>query len=488
VSEAFAAGGGFGTRRGVTIGLALISFALLAWVGTETASAATGEREGSTVRERTLIVKTPKAPCPDGIDCNRVAVRQFGPKSAKRALVLMPGFQGGAGNFTLIARDIVERVKGLQVWAVDRRSRWLEDTSKFQEVVDGTATLDEMFDYYLDLGSVAVPGVGFDPRSQSADGEFGSKWGLKVALNDLHAVVKRASKLGKKPILGGHSLGASMTSAYAAWSFGKRPGSSFISGMVLIDGGLNGTFDSLSSLTDAKARLEAIKTKPWSELLQGIPLPEAAGLFVEVGGLYARKEPTGEATKLVSYPILPAAFKPSGSTPTNRALLGYGFDRDTSPPGLALLHVNAGGLEPDTGAPRDWQDGGVTPIARLAELFGQEPMNGVEWYFPTRLSLDVNAASPLQSNEVSKYLGLRISRRNAKRISVPLYAVQTDLTDGRVLRGARRLKQLSRIRQATLIDASKGALSQSHLDPIAAAPDKNRFLQTVVPFLKKRVR
>lgn len=473
------------------VGIALTASTLLAWIGGESASAATSEREGSSVRERSITVEAPKAPCPEGIDCNRVTVRQFGPKAAKRALVLMPGFQGGAGDFTLIARDIVERVKGLQVWAVDRRSRVLEDTSMFEKGLDGTVTLDEMYDYYLDLGNIATPNVGFDPRSQKADGEFGSKWGLKVALNDLHAVVKRASKLGKKPILGGHSLGASMTSAYAAWSFGKRPGSSFISGMVLIDGGLNGTFDTLNSVDEAKASLEQLKTKPWSELLAGIPLPEAAGLFAEIGGIYARKDATGSATKLVSYPVLPSAFKPTPGTPTNRGLLGYAFDRDTSPEGLALLHVNAGTLEDYSGDPadlRDWQDGGVTPVARLAELFGQEPMNAVEWYFPTRLSLDVNAASPLQSNAVSRLLGLRIARRNVKRLRLPLYAVQTDLTGGRVLRGARRLKQMSRIKKATLIDASSGPLSQSHLDPLTAAPDKNRFLRTVVPFLKKRVR
>ena len=47
-------------------------------------------------------------------------------------------------------------------------------------------------------------------------------WGLKLALEDLRAVVKRARRGGRKVILGGHSLGASMAVAYAAWDF-KRP-------------------------------------------------------------------------------------------------------------------------------------------------------------------------------------------------------------------------------------------------------------------------
>ena len=43
---------------------------------------------------------------------------------------------------------------------------------------------------------------------------------------------------GAQVILGGHSLGASMAVAYAAWDFGGRAGHRDLSGLVLIDGGL----------------------------------------------------------------------------------------------------------------------------------------------------------------------------------------------------------------------------------------------------------
>ena len=52
-----------------------------------------------------------------------------------------------------------------------------------------------------------------------------------------------------------------------------------------------------------------------------------------------------------------------------------------------------------------------------------------------------------------------------------------------MLRGARKLKSMSRITRATLVD---GAPEQSHLDPLLAAPEANEFLQTVVPFLRAR--
>ena len=52
-----------------------------------------------------------------------------------------------------------------------------------------------------------------------------------------------------------------------------------------------------------------------------------------------------------------------------------------------------------------------------------------------------------------------------------------------MLRGARKLKAMSRITSATLVD---GAPEQSHLDPLLAPPAANEFLQTVVPFLRAR--
>ena len=46
-------------------------------------------------------------------------------------------------------------------------------------------------------------------------------------------------------------------------------------------------------------------------------------------------------------------------------------------------------------ASRDWHDGEVSPIARVAQTFAGEP-DAVEWFFPLRLSLDVDAASTMR--------------------------------------------------------------------------------------------
>jgi hypothetical protein len=93
----------------------------------------------------------------------------------------------------------------------------------------------------------------------------------------------------------------------------------------------------------------------------------------------------------------------------------------------------------------------------------------------------VQAAGPLSRNAAANYLHLRAWHRRG--IDVPLYAIQTSLSRGRVLRGARRLVAGSHIpaRKVKLVNA---AGVNSHLDPLMAAPGKSRFLKTVVPWLK----
>jgi len=395
---------------------------------------------------------------------NRVFVHQFGPANATRVLILVPGYAGGSGDFTLMARELVKRVPRLQVWALDRRTQPFEDTSVFAR----NPTLQQAFDYYL--------GFKFKQVNGKADAPFARRWGLKLALEDLRRVVLRARAGGRrKVILGGHSLGASTTAAYATWDFSGRRGYEDIEGMVLIDGGLLGSF-STPSLAAVRARLRDLATAdPFVDLL-GAGVPWAAGIFAEIGALYARREPAAPSP-LQSFPLLPASFKPAFPV-TNEALLGNAFDKTTSPRGLELLRLRAGGLAP-TGNPRPWRNGEVTPIQNVARTFFQEPGNAVEWYFPKKLTLDVDGANALTRNPITNFLGLRTW--HLAQVDVPLYAYQTDLTNGRVLRGARAFVGRSNVPRSLLVDDSR---ITSHLDPLTAAPNRTRFYTTLVPFLK----
>src|SRR3954452_15746343 len=230
-------------------------------------------------RDRVITVPTPPAAGP--AQFNQVTVHQFGPAKGEQGLVLMPGTQGGAGDFTLDAQNLVKRMSGLQVWAIDRRTQALEDTATFAAAENGQIPLQQAFDYYLNGGGFQFRGPNDDPYARD--------WGMSVALKDAHAVVQLARNRGRRQVvLGGHSLGGSLTAAYAAWDFKGRPGYKDLSGLVLIDGGLLGSFDAYDLAQAQKAVTNLQTSDPFLDLL-GLGLPEAAGLFAEIGGLYAEK-------------------------------------------------------------------------------------------------------------------------------------------------------------------------------------------------------
>ncbi|HEV7752871.1 MAG TPA: hypothetical protein VGO71_15105 [Baekduia sp.] len=418
----------------------------------------------------TTITGWTKAPGPRSYD--QLPITKFGSAKAKTVLVLVPGTNGGRGDFTLSARELVKKVPGLAVWAVDRRSQKLEDTSVFAQALAGTVTPQAMFDYYA--GWIADPTI--TPHYQPPDPAklgFAADWGLRVQLEDVRRVVAKAHTGGRRVLLGGHSLGASVAVAYASWDFAGHRGYRDLDGLVLIDGGLRGSFDS-AGLAAAKTRLAAIRKQPFLDLL-GLGLPWVTGILSESAAILALKDPLGPSVGQ-SFSLLPPMFKPPMPA-TNRGQFGFAFDATTSPKAVGLIQVRAGSL----GANGDWVDGEVTPIQRLAETFGQEPANAVEWFYPSRLNLDVDAASPLVENSAARYLGLRL--KWARQADVPVYAVQTSLTGGAVLKGARSFIALSQspAGRAKLVDASA---TESHLDPLTAAPGKNRYLQTVVPWLR----
>lgn len=430
------------------------------------------------VQQRSFTVPTPAAPGPK--QYNKAFVTAFGRKKARDVLVLMPGTFGGAGDFTLLARSLVRRNPKLQVWAVDRREEALEDTTVFRKAARGEIPLEEAFGYYLGWLTSDPPAERYRKvQVTNPYYAFAREWGMKTVLKDTRAVVNRARRSGKRVILGGHSVGASLAISYAAWDFGGRPGFRDLEGLVLIDGGLLGSFDPYN-LQEAKAAMAAMEAKgPFSDLI-GLGIPELAGIFAELGGLYALQQPTEPATAFEEFELLPDFLKPPVPS-TNRAFLGFNFDRDTSPEFMSSLHVNAGRLDTSV-SPADWLDGGITPVHRLAVTFGQEPPNAVDWFFPTRITIDANGADRMRMNPVAKYLGLRLFHTG--KVNLPFYVVQTDMTGGKVLKGARNWLKRTRSprRRSVLVNADP---QMSHLDPLVALPRRNVFIKTVTPFLKK---
>ena len=78
-------------------------------------------------------------------------------------LVLEPGTSAGGAYFVPLAKWIVSKTHGWQVWSVERRENLVEDQSELNLAKQGKVTGTELFNYYLGFlggreGGQALPG------------------------------------------------------------------------------------------------------------------------------------------------------------------------------------------------------------------------------------------------------------------------------------------------------------------------------------------
>ena len=410
---------------------------------------------------------------------NRVGVLKVGPSRAKNVLVLNPGTSASAAYFAPLARDIVRRAKGWQVWAVERRENLLEDHSVIDQFKAGKATEERLFDYYL--GYLTKPSVTDHARMiPDAEVPFARQWGMRVEIEDLRRVVKAAKRLRGKVVVGGHSLGGSITTAYATWDFDGTPGANGLSGLVYDDGGSSPT---PVTTEEAEQSLQELRAgSPWLAF-GGIPAP-FAGLFNVVASTGVLKNPNG-TSELQTWSLLPANLKPPVPT-TNIAQYGYDLDTETSPPALAAAQAHLGHLAP-TGERRGWERAGeLTPIRRYARMFsgtGLKGLDGTAWYHPRRLTIDSGAVGAGNSNPAQGVLDVRATHGDDLPRNLRIYAFGAALGGTRVLDAARVLARQSGIprRHLTLVDRHE---TYAHNDPNSASPN-NEFLDRLVPFLAR---
>jgi pimeloyl-ACP methyl ester carboxylesterase len=415
---------------------------------------------------------------PDNLD--KVGVLKVGPERAGNVLVLSPGTSAGAGYFLPLARDIVRRTNGRwQVWSVERRENLLEDQSVLTRAKQGKVTTQELFDYYL--GWLTNPSITnhFKPVPDSAVG-FARGWGMNVEIEDLHRVVLAARGHGRQVVLGGHSLGGSITTAYATWDFNGKPGAKDLSGLVYIDGGSNPVPVSAEQAAQSLRNLR--NSTPWLAF-GGIPAP-FLGLFTATGSTSAVIDPGG-VSLAQSFPLLPANLKPPVRV-TNEAQFGYGVDTQTSPQSLIAAQVHCGQLAA-SGDPRGWDRAGeITPIQRYASMLSGTGLIGVDgsaWYHPMRLTIDSGAVAAGNANPAQSILDVKAVHGHDLNRHLPIYAFGTALGGQRVLDAARVLAQQSGIPASELTLVNRET-TYAHNDPSAASPD-NEFLDNLVPFLAK---
>lgn len=301
---------------------------------------------------------------------------------------------------------------------------------------------------------------------------------MKVAVEDLHAVVLAAKQHGGKVVLGGHSLGGSITTAYATWDFNGRAGASDLSGLVFDDGGSGPT---AVTETAASASLQALQAaSPWLSF-GGISAPYA-GLYSTVGSMLTKMDPSGGSI-FQGFQLAPAALR-APVTATNEASYAYALDTKSSPANLRAAQAHLGRLAP-SGDPRPWDGAGeITPVQRFADMFsGTELMgyDGTAWYHPMRLTIDSGAVAAGNANPAQAVLDVAATHGHDLPKGLRIYAFRAALGGQRVLDGATALADQSGIphSQLTLVDRHD---TYAHNDPASASP-ANDFLDNLVPFL-----
>jgi pimeloyl-ACP methyl ester carboxylesterase len=415
-------------------------------------------------------------------ELDKVGILKVGPKKAPNVLVLNPGTSASAAYFRPLASLIAKQADGWQVWAVERRENLLEDQSEVDRAKQGSATPQELFDYYL--GYLTDPSVTthYQPVANSAV-PFARGWGMMVEIEDLRRVVLKAGKRGGKVVVGGHSLGGSITTAYATWDFNGVPGAKGLAGLVFIDGASRTTPISVDEANADLADLAA--GSPWLSF-GGIPAP-FAGLFNVVGSTGVHMDPNGIGA-LQDWPLLPANLNPPVPT-TNVAAYGYALDTETSPPSLSAAQAHLGHLAA-SGDPRGWdQAGELTPIQRYADIFsgtGLLGLDGTAWYHPLRLTIDSGSVGNGIANPAQSVLDVHATHGANLPRKLRMLAFGAALGGQRVLDSTVALATQSGIARNRLSLINRST-TYSHNDPNSAFP-KNAFVTKLVPFLRKIAR
>lgn len=410
---------------------------------------------------------------------NRVGVLEIGPRSAQNVLVLVPGTSASAAYFAPLARHVVSRAKGWQVWAVERRENQLEDHSVLDRAKLGEASPDEVFDYYLGWLADSSITKHFE-LIPDADVTYAREWGMRVAVEDLRRVVADARTRASHVVLGGHSLGGSITAAYATWDFDGAIGAADLDGLVFIDGGSSPT---PVSAADARESLDALNAgSPWLSF-GGIDAP-FAGLFNASGSLGALLDPDSPS-RGQAFPLLPANLKPPIPV-TNLGQYGYALDTETSPSSLRAAQAHLGRLA-DSGDPRGWdQAGEITPIRRFATMFsgyGLPSRDGTAWYHPLRLTIDSGAVAAGNPNPAQDVLDVHAIHGSDLPRGLQIYAFGAALGGQRVLDAASALAAQSGIPRANLLLIARPD-TYAHNDPNSAYP-RNEFVDGLVRVLGK---
>lgn len=353
-------------------------------------------------------------------DLNRVSyLRTFVDREnaapPRTIVILVPGFLGGAGTFSPLAKQLVRKFNGnAEVWTVDRRPNLLEDrrgTAHAKGLIAQATNADEVRDalyagtfFYLpeddffdtnENGEVDPPTELPDALGSSRsyveleqdDVRFMAHWGVDTYVRDWKGLVDAARAIVGPDglvLFGGHSQGTYWASVFAAYDFDPDPdvvdaGYSHIDGIVLLEGGGGrGPSPTAPDFATYESRVAGLEQPGGPAVFladfQGIVPPELgpAAEMAGLAGLQLPSEPSiVQRTKIFSGGTLALLF--GFATFDNRAIVGAFIDDDLQPIGAfrgsfgfsdngANIFGNFAGAtfyslrNPASGEPRTWKE------------------------------------------------------------------------------------------------------------------------------------
>ncbi len=445
---------------------------------------------------REIAIVASKAPPPNPLtgdatpaEQNRLRVVRYrvdtaasSPVAARAIVIMMPGFLGGAGSFDPLARALVRRGKDdpagpIEVWAIDRRSNLLEDThgSDVAEVRQDTSWAER---YYVE--GETIEGKTFAGFHDESDLPQESEWGMATTVDDLRAVVALVPPPERKGrvVLLGHSLGATIAEAYAAWDFADLAGGPAtrgfdeLAGLVLIDGVSGAELDPPSAFDttaytatepgtvggggggafSAPNLAQIRKYQPFISLpFLGVAVYEQAERMA-MAATFAPAAPRLADDDLTNTLAIVLGLT-SAQIPklTNEAAFGFAFDDASCNVTIAGVSIGAGTGGPvasydslfgpklihpsDPSASYTWVPFDRTSPTELTDLrdaarswYAGPGLNFAEWYFPARLTLDASFVGSLNiaEGDVRTTYGLRA--RHGAELDLPILALAAQLT------------------------------------------------------------
>lgn len=346
----------------------------------------------------------------------RTAIAKPSGAPPRAILILVPGFLGGAATFAPLARQLVLAFNGnLEVWAIDRRPNQLEDERGARHALAGAmaaSTPEQTFQaleegarfYFAETPSLDINLNGVvDPQFELPDANgvarpwvrlaqddmrFAAYWGIDTYMRDWKILVDQArSVVGPHGLVlfGGHSMGTSWASAFAAYDFDPDPGHvvsghSLIDGLLLLEGGGLGAGASPPPSHDQYVAQVASLASPGGpdvtlSNFQGVEVP-SLGATAEIAGIAGIYDPDAPAisqrTPLFGAGLLGLFFQ---APATNRSMVGLFIDDDFEPVSAFRASVGFSSNGPNQfvaglfGGPPFYIAGSISPAVRTWQDF-----------------------------------------------------------------------------------------------------------------------